>query len=53
MPQRILEFILNETATLANVPREKLVIVRAEPVVWNDGSLGCPEPGMEVHASAR
>jgi hypothetical protein len=21
------------------------VIVRAESVVWNDGSLGCPEPG--------
>ena len=28
-------------------PREQLVIVRAESVVWNDGSLGCPEPGME------
>jgi hypothetical protein len=21
--------------------------VRAESVVWSDGSLGCPEPGME------
>jgi len=46
VPQRILESILKETATLANVPREKLAIVRAESVVWNDGSLGCPEPGM-------
>jgi hypothetical protein len=26
---------------------EQLVIVRAESVVWNDGSLGCPEPGMD------
>jgi len=46
VPQRILESILNEAATVANVPREKLAIVRAEAVVWNDGSLGCPEPGM-------
>jgi hypothetical protein len=46
VPQAILDPILKEAAALANVPREQLVIVRAEPVVWNDGSLGCPEPGM-------
>jgi hypothetical protein len=45
VPQGILDPILNEAAALANVAREQLVIVRAEPVVWNDGSLGCPEPG--------
>jgi hypothetical protein len=47
VPQGILDPILKEAAALANVAREQLVIVRAEPVVWNDGSLGCPEPGME------
>jgi hypothetical protein len=46
VPQGILEPILVEAAKLAKVPREKLVIVRAESVVWNNGSLGCPEPGM-------
>ena len=46
VPQRILDPILKEAATLAKVPREKLVIVHAQSVVWNDGSLGCPEPGM-------
>jgi hypothetical protein len=46
VPQGILDPILKEAAALAKVAREKLVIVRAEPVVWNDGSLGCPEPGM-------
>ncbi len=46
MPQGILDSILSEAAALANVAREQLVIVRAESVVWNDGSLGCPEPGM-------
>ena len=30
---------------MAKVDREQLVIVRAESVVCNDGSLGCPEPG--------
>ena len=46
VPQEILGPILNEAVARANVPREQLVIVRAESVVWNDGSLGCPEPGM-------
>jgi hypothetical protein len=46
VPQAILDPILNQAAALARVDREQLVIVRAESVVWNDGSLGCPEPGM-------
>ena len=47
VPKGILDPILKEAAKLANVPPQQLVIVRAEAVVWNDGSLGCPEPGME------
>jgi hypothetical protein len=47
LPEAILGPILNEAAKLAGVPVQQLVIVRAEAVVWNDGSLGCPEPGME------
>src|SRR5437764_3717862 len=46
VPQEILSPILDEAAARAHVPREQLMIVRAESVVWNDGSLGCPEPGM-------
>jgi len=46
VPQAILDPILKEAAALAKVDRDQLVIVRAESVVWNDGSLGCPEPGM-------
>jgi hypothetical protein len=46
VPQVILDSILNEAAARAKVSREQLVIVRAERVVWNDGALGCPEPGM-------
>src|SRR5215472_12384551 len=47
VPEAILNSILKEAAKLANVPPQELVIVRAEAVVWSDGSLGCPEPGME------
>ena len=46
VPEAILNSILKEAAKRANVPPQELVIVRAEAVVWNDGSLGCPEPGM-------
>src|SRR5213082_2217990 len=46
VPKGILDPILKEAATLAKVDREQLVIARAESVVWKDGSLGCPEPGM-------
>jgi hypothetical protein len=46
VPQAILDPILKEAAALAKLDREQLVIVRVESAVWNDGSLGCPEPGM-------
>jgi hypothetical protein len=46
VPQGILDPILTEAAKLAKVPVEQVVIVRAESALWNDGSLGCPEPGM-------
>ena len=51
VPKGILDPILKEAAKRANVPPQELVIVRAEAVVWNDGSLGCPEPGW-IHTSA-
>ena len=28
------------------IPVDEITVVLAEPVLWNDGSLGCPEPGM-------
>jgi hypothetical protein len=46
VPQGILEPILDKAAELAEVGREQLVMIRAESAVWNDGSLGCQEPGM-------
>ncbi len=45
VPKEILEPVLIKAVELAKVGREQLVIVRAEPAVWNDGSLGCSQPG--------
>ncbi len=28
-----------------SVLRREITVTRAEAVVWNDGSLGCPKPG--------
>ena len=47
VPEGILAPILKEAARVANVPPQQLMIVRAEAVVWNDGSLDCPEPGIQ------
>ena len=47
VPKEVLEPVLKKAAALANVAQEQLVIARAEPAVWNDGSLGCPEPGIQ------
>lgn len=47
VPAAILDRVVDEAVKLASVPRERLLIVRAQAVTWNDGSLGCPEPGMQ------
>ena len=47
VPETILSRIINEAAKLADVPPQQLMLERAEAVVWNDGSFGCPEPGMQ------
>jgi hypothetical protein len=46
VPQGIPEAILKEIAGSAGVGRDQIAIERAQSVVWSDGSLGCPEPGM-------
>ena len=46
VPQSLLDQMLDEASNLSSVPVDQLTIERAEAVTWNDGSLGCPEPGM-------
>lgn len=30
----------------SNIETERLILIDMQPVTWNNGSLGCPLPGM-------
>lgn len=46
IPSDLLNRILADAGERTGVAPDALVVTRAEAVTWNDGSLGCPEPGM-------
>jgi len=45
-PNDILDSILKDLAGKTGVPISDATIVQSQAVVWNDGSLGCPQPGV-------
>jgi hypothetical protein len=45
-PPELLAEIVSAGAREARVETDAVEIVVAEAVTWNDGSIGCPEPGM-------
>ena len=46
VPDGILADLVADAAQRADVDSEAVRVVQAAQVTWNDGSLGCPEPGM-------
>ena len=38
--------MLEQVSDLSSIPADQLIVESQEEVTWNDGSLGCPEPGM-------
>jgi predicted small lipoprotein YifL len=46
VPAAILAELVADAAERAGVDPETIDVVQAAAVTWNDGSLGCPEPGM-------
>jgi hypothetical protein len=46
VPAAILAELVADAAERAGVDPEAIDVVQAVAVTWNDGSLGCPEPGM-------
>lgn len=44
--QRIIDAALADAASRTGTPVTALVVASAEAVVWADGSLGCPQPGI-------
>lgn len=45
-PADLLREILGDAEARTGVPTSEIVVVRDEQVEWNDGSLGCPQPGQ-------
>lgn len=45
VPGELLKEILADLVERTGAEREAITVLRAEAVVWNDGSLGCPKPG--------
>ena len=46
LPATIVDPVIAEVAKLAGVTVDQVRIISAEPVVFPDGGLGCPVPGM-------
>lgn len=46
VPSEILDLILQDLAGRTGEPVTSVTVIQAQEVVWNDGSLGCPQPGV-------
>ncbi len=46
VPAEILQAISEDAATVTATDISAVEVIMAKSVTWNDGSLGCPEPGM-------
>jgi hypothetical protein len=44
--QRFVALAVADLSARVDVPREEILVVRAEATTWSDMSLGCPQPGM-------
>ena len=42
----LVEQAVADLASRLNVPASQIEVVSSEAVIWPDGSLGCPQPGM-------
>ncbi len=46
IPEEIMTAVYQDLLTTANISQEEIKVSQAEAVVWSDGSLGCPQPGV-------
>src|SRR5688500_9861397 len=46
VPEEIMAGILADAADRTDEDPETIEVIQAIAITWNDGSLGCPEPGM-------
>jgi hypothetical protein len=45
-PSELLDSILKNLAERTGASLEEIEVIQDEAVIWNDGSLGCAQPGM-------
>ena len=46
VPSAIMADLVADAAERTGEEPDAIEVVQAEAITWNDGSLGCPEPGM-------
>jgi hypothetical protein len=46
VPEKLLHDIIKDLVARTGAAPESIEVQRAEAVVWRDGSLGCPKPGL-------
>lgn len=46
VPAEILADLVADAAERTSTEPDAVEVIQAQAVTWNDGSLGCPEPGM-------
>lgn len=46
VPAELLDTILKDLSERIHVTRESIIVIQDQAIVWNDGSLGCPQPGV-------
>ncbi|MCZ2114073.1 MAG: hypothetical protein LC131_09595 [Anaerolineae bacterium] len=45
IPQELFESVLTDLLSRIGEGRSSVTLVSAQAITWNDGSLGCPQPG--------
>lgn len=45
VPKNIMDSLMNDLSSRIGAAPNQIAVNRAQEVVWNDGSLGCPKPG--------
>jgi hypothetical protein len=46
VPEALFEIVLADLLERTESDRSMVKVIKSEFVVWSDGSLGCPQPGM-------
>lgn len=46
VPGELLDKIVADLAERKGVESDRILVIQAQATTWNDGSLGCPQPGV-------